>query len=140
MEKPEITVCIGGHFNPLHEGHLELIKAAKKLGTKLIVIVANDIQAGLKRPRVFIPEEKRMEIMRNIKGVDDVVLSIDTDTNLCKTLAEVKPDIFASGCGEDHPDAIEEQKVCFELGIETVYDVGGEKINSSSKILEKYTS
>ncbi len=137
MEKPT-TVAIAGHFNPAHAGHLKLIKEASKLGDRLIVIVANDTQAKLKREPVFISCKDRMEIMSMIKGVDEVFESIDTTPDISKTLAIVKPDIFASGCDENHPDAIEERKTCGKLGITFVYNVGGEKKQSSSILLNNY--
>lgn len=138
MEKSKKTVCVAGHFNPVHIGHLKMIQEAKKLGDKLIVIVANDIQAKHKRNSIFMSEMDRVEIMRSLKDVDEVYLSVDTDTNVCKTLSQINPDIFASGCTANHPDAIEEKKICDDLGIEAVYDIGGNKIRSSSEYLADY--
>jgi len=131
-------VVIAGHFNPLHIGHMRLIEAAKNLGDTLTVIVANDNQASMKREPVFITCTDRMYIMSRIKGVDTVVKSIDSTSDISQTLNMVRPDIFASGCDENHPDAIEERKICEQLGIETVYNVGGDKIRSSSELLNKY--
>ncbi len=132
------TVAIAGHFNPCHIGHLLLIDGAKKYGDRLIVIVANDSQAKAKRPKVFMPIEDRAMIMYHIKGVDEVVVSIDKDSTVKNTLQFVKPDVFASGCGEDNEDAMEEAGICHDLGIKTVFNVGGDKINSSSVILNNY--
>lgn len=131
-------VLIAGHFNPFHIGHLNLIEEARRLGDYLIVVVANDTQAKLKRPKIFLPAEDRMFIMGSIKGVREVHLSIDNDADICKTLVKLKPDIFASGCAKSNPDAVKEKKVCDELGIKAFYKVGGRKIRSSSKILKKY--
>jgi glycerol-3-phosphate cytidylyltransferase-like family protein len=117
-----------------------MIREAKNLGDNLCVIIANDIQAENKRKPVFMTAEERKVLMENIKGVDFAVISIDTDTDVCQTLKMIKPDIFASGCDETHPDAIKEKEVCDELGIKTYYNVGGEKINSSSIILKNYVS
>ena len=130
-------VAVAGHFNPLHVGHLQMIAEAKLLGDRLIVIVANDRQAQMKRP-CFMPLEERMMIMANIKGVDEVIASIDTDSNIKHTLKMVKPDILASGCDKDHPDAIEENEICKKLGIKTIFNVGGNKINSSGQLLKLY--
>lgn len=132
------TVAIAGHFNPLHIGHLQLLYAAKKYGDKLIVIVANDQQAALKRTPVLLPLQERLMLMSQLKGVDEVVASIDTDSSIKETLKLVKPDILASGCDENHPDALEEAAICHELGIKTIWGVGGDKIRSSSEILKNY--
>ena len=134
------TVAIAGHFNPLHTGHIELIKEARKLGDWLVVIVANDFQASLKRPKLFQSQLERAVIMANIRGVDDVFISIDETPEVVESIAQVKPDVFASGCGEDHEDALKEKDVCEKLGIETVFNVGGDKIKSSSEILKRYAS
>lgn len=133
-----ITVAVAGHFNPLHVGHLQMIKVARKMGDRLVVIVANDIQAAKKRNPVLIPLTERMNIMRSIKEVDEVVASIDTDSSIRETLKLVSPDILASGCDENHEDAIAEAEICYNLGIKTVWNVGGNKIRSSSEILKQY--
>lgn len=133
-------VCVSGHFNPLHPGHLLMMEEARKLGDYLVVIVANDIQAQAKRSKVFMPLHDRMMIMRHLKGVDEVVASIDSTPDIKNTLKMVSPDILASGCSEDHPDAIAEKEICDRLNIKTVYNVGGDKIHSSSTLLNKYAN
>lgn len=132
------VVAVAGHFNPLHIGHLQLINEARTMGDKLIVIVANDTQASLKREPVLIPLEERMQIMRHIKGVDEVVASVDLDSTVKQTLKLVMPDVLASGCDSEHPDALEEAEICHNLGIKTRWNVGGDKIRSSSEILKQY--
>ena len=42
MKDKEIIVAASGYFDPVHLGHIEYLKMAKKLGDKLIVIVNND--------------------------------------------------------------------------------------------------
>ena len=39
------TVAVSGYFDPLHVGHVEYFKLAKKLGDRLVVILNNDKQA-----------------------------------------------------------------------------------------------
>lgn len=134
------TVAIAGHFNPLHIGHLQLIKSARTFGDRLVVIVANERQAEQKRPVSFIPEGERLALVYALKGVDSVVLSVDESPDVCETLKMVKPDVFCSGCSSDHPDANKEKIVCEELGIQFLYNIGGEKIRNSSVILEKYVN
>ena len=40
----ERVVAVSGYFNPIHKGHIDLFREAKKLGDKLIVILNNDNQ------------------------------------------------------------------------------------------------
>jgi len=48
-----------GYFDPIHKGHIEYLKLAKKLGGKLIVILNNDKQAQLKKGKPFMELEER---------------------------------------------------------------------------------
>lgn len=131
------TVAISGYFNPLHVGHLRYIEAARDLGYALVVIVNNDKQVELKGSTPFMTQSERLEIMSALWGVHCVVLSIDNDRSVCKTLSRIKPDIFAVGA--DHPknEKLKEEEVCKKLGIKIVHGVGGKKIQSSSTIINK---
>jgi cytidyltransferase-like protein len=134
-----ITVVTGGGFDPIHVGHIQLLKAARALGDKLIVILNSDRQLILKKGFVFMGEWERKTIMESIRYVDQVVMDIDKDCTCVETLKLLKPDILAKGgdrcCDEDMPP--EELKVCKELGIRIIYAVGGGKIQSSSWLTKK---
>ena len=126
------TVAISGYFDPLHVGHIEYIKLAKKLGDKLIVIVNNDAQCKIKKGKSFMNQEDRLEIIKSIMWVDDAILSIDSDGTVRKSLASLKPNVFANG-GDRHNKEIPESDICRKLGIKII-DGLGKKIRSSSKI------
>ena len=125
-------VCISGYFDPLHVGHLEYINKAKKLGDYLVVIVNNNLQCKLKKGKFFMDENDRVEIVKNLKSVDEVFLSIDDDKTVCKSLKKLKPSIFANG-GDRKNYEIPESKVCDMYGIEII-DGLGDKIRSSSDL------
>ena len=128
------TVAVSGYFNPLHIGHLDMIESACSLGSRVVVIVNNDLQVTLKGSVPFMPQEERLRIVGALAAVDEAVLSIDTDKTVCETLRMVKPDVF--GNGGDRPDiaSIPEAAVCEELGIEMVFGLG-DKIQSSSWLI-----
>ena len=125
-----ITVAVSGYFDPIHVGHLEMFKFAKALGDKLIVIINNDKQAIMKKGKSFMNEIDRMEIVRAIKGVDDVKLSIDDDLTVNETLRIIQPDIFANG-GDRNFDEVPEKILQDEWNLKLV-DGLGKKIRSSS--------
>ena len=79
-------VAISGYFDPIHIGHIEYIKLAKKLGDKLVVIVNNDHQSKLKKGKSFMNESDRLEIVKSIIWVDDAIISIDKDGTVCKSI------------------------------------------------------
>ncbi len=133
MDKEKIIVA-SGYFDPIHAGHLVYLRLAKQLGGKLIVILNNNYQCVLKKGKPFMKQEERAEILKAIRYVDDVFISIDKDKSVCKSLKAIKPDIFANG-GDRHQGEIPETKVCKELGIKMV-DGLGEKIQSSSSLTD----
>lgn len=144
--KPPKLVVTSGFFAPLHKGHLSLINASRKLGKRLIVIVNNDKQGQLKGSVPFMCQEDRLEIVANLKAVDEAILAIDEDITVAATLAKIAQDnedyhiIFAKGGdrSDNSKMPIAELAVTGKYGIELVYGVGGkEKLDSSSSILEK---
>ena len=125
-------IALSGYFDPIHVGHVEYINNAKKLGDWLIVIVNNNKQCALKKGKYFMDENDRVLIVKNIKAVDEVFLSIDDDKTVCKSLKEVNPDVFANG-GDRKNYEIPESIVCKENNIEII-DGLGDKIRSSSDL------
>lgn len=134
----QYLVVVAGGFDPLHYGHVRHILAAKELGNYLIVIVGTDYHMKLKKGFVFMPFAERVEIIRAIRGVDEVIGAIDKDGSVVETLRLLKPDIYAKG-GDRTPKTmpIKEIELCKEIGCKIVYGVGGEKIQSSSKLVKR---
>ena len=139
------VVIVSGYFNPLHGGHLDMIEAAASMGDKLIVVVNNDKQQLLKKGKIILDEENRTRLMRALRDVDEVVLSIDEDPTQIKTLemlAKRYPDdelVFAQGGDRDSDKVNPETDVCNEYGINIVYGVGTDvrgfvKPDSSTRI------
>jgi cytidyltransferase-like protein len=135
-KKNKKVVVVSGYFNPLHVGHLNMIKSAKELGDYLVVIVNSDHQVGLKGSVPFQDEKDRVEIIRSLKWVDEAFLSIDKDRSVCESLRKINPDIFANG-GDRNNRNIPEDKVCCELNIKMIENVGGDKIQSSSILIKR---
>ena len=82
-------IIVSGYFNPLHKGHIEYFKMAKKLGDLLYVIVNNDNQRKLKGSKEFMNQNERKIIIGELKVVDKVILSIDNDKTVCKTIENI---------------------------------------------------
>ena len=135
-------MAVSGGMDPIHIGHIRLIQAAKKLGDKLVVILNNDNWLKKKKGHIFMHQGERKEIIEAIKGVDEVTLTghkpNPSDMSVSKELMKIKPDIFANG-GDRFAEDIPEFKLCKELGIKMVFNVGrGGKIRSSTELLKEY--
>lgn len=134
--KKEIVVAVSGYFNPIHAGHLVMISGAKKLGDKLIAIVNNDHQVKLKGSVPFMSLPDRVKIIKALRDVDEVFVSIDMDKTVCKSLAKIKPDIFANGGDRKSVGDVPEYAVCKKYGIKMV-DGLGKKTRASSVLIAR---
>ena len=135
-DKNKIRVAVSGYFDPIHVGHLEYLKMAKELGDSLVVIVNNNHQCELKKGKPFMDQNDRLEIVKALRFVDEVFLSIDKDRTVCKTLETVmpKPTYFCNG-GDQNNNTIPEGPVCAARGIQ-LRDGFGDKIQSSSWLIK----
>lgn len=116
------TVMISGGFDPIHVGHIRLIREAANYGN---VIVAMNSDEWIFRRKGFnsIGFKERKEFLMAIKGVVDVVPVDDDDGTVCTALIEHKPTYFANG-GIRNEENTPEKIVCEELGIKMLWNMG----------------
>ena len=136
--KKVVAVC--GSFDPLGIGHLVHMRKAKELGDWLVVLINPDADLVRKRGSpdlVCQPIGERYEIIKAIRYVDQVVIGIDSDGTMAKTLLMVKPDILAKG-GDRTSQTMPKNEIeaCSQIGCEIVYGVG-EVLSSSTDILRR---
>ena len=141
-ESPRRATIVSGYFNPLHVGHLRMMNAAREMTGYLIIIVNNDAQQLLKKGRIILPLEDRLEVVRALRVADEVVAAVDEDNSVRATLRAVRARhpraglIFANGGDRTGTGNINESGVAAELGIELRFGTGGqEKADSSTRIV-----
>ena len=127
------SIMVSGGFDPIHKGHIRMIQEAARKGD-VIVIINSDEWLMRKKGFVFMPFEERVEIIKSIKGVTSSLGIDDSDNTVCEALRKYRPDYFANG-GDRTNTNTPEMAVCEELGIEVVFELGGEKIQSSSELV-----
>tara|TARA_R100000152_G_C6759263_1_gene183196 strand:+ start:136 stop:603 length:468 start_codon:yes stop_codon:yes gene_type:complete len=128
-------VAVSGGFDPIHKGHVQMIREAAEYG-RVVVILNSDDWLIRKKGYKFMSFEERAYIAGSIKGVSIVTAVDDTDGTVCKALERFKPDYFANG-GDRYETNTPEMKMCQELGIQLLWNVGGGKIQSSSDLVYK---
>lgn len=135
------VVIVSGFFNPLHGGHLDMLEAAALLGDKLVVIVNNDTQQIIKKGKIILNEQNRERLLGALRVVDDVVISVDEDPTVVRTLSMLANQhegdelIFANGGDRASEKEVPETKVCRDYSIEMIFGVGGDnKADSSTRI------
>lgn len=143
-----VTVLVSGAFDPIHEGHLSLLKEAKRIG-RLVVAVNSDEYVRRKKGACLLPRAVRAEVLKNLKVVDEVLVSwkecnstaIEAIQLLNNKISPGDILIVANG-GDVTPTKsnLEEWQFCARLGIPVLFGVGGNKKNSSSNLLKDYIS
>lgn len=133
---------VSGYFNPLHYGHIEYINEAKKHSEKLICIINNDHQVTIKGSKPFMDADHRAKILHNLKSVDEVFISIDTDKTVRNSIVALRNThpgadlaFFNSGDRKGPNVDLSESDICREHSIEVVI-LDLPKLYSSSTLLE----
>jgi len=98
-----------GTFDLLHMGHIYYLKESKKLGDRLVVVVARDSTVRKLKHEPITPEEMRLDIIKELKIVDEAVLGHKDD--MYATVKEIKPDIIALGYDQVHDEKKIEQEL-----------------------------
>lgn len=129
------TIAVSGGFDPIHKGHVQMIREASEYGN-VIVILNSDDWLVRKKGYKFMSFEERAYIAGSIKGVSVITNVDDSDDSVCAALRRFKPDYFANG-GDRYETNTPEMKVCQELGIEMLWNIGGGKIQSSSDLVNQ---
>lgn len=90
------TIMVFGTFDIVHLGHIHLFKQAKKLGDKLMVVVARDCNVKkIKGQAPLHNEKERLEFIKHIGIVDKAMLGDKND--IYKVVRKIKPDVIALG-------------------------------------------
>ena len=139
------VVIVSGGFDPIHSGHIEHFKEAKKLGDILIVGLNSDEWLTRKKGKPFMPIQERLAVIRELRMVDSAV-SFNDDNNssidLIKNALVLFDDVLFAIGGDRTQDNIPEiYEFDKDPRVQFAFGVGGShKQNSSSWILKKWNS
>jgi len=89
-------VLVFGSFDLIHKGHRYFFREAKKLGDKLIVVVARD--STIREFKKHEPKFSESERFDHVKGTgipDEVILGYKE--NKWRIIEEINPDVIALG-------------------------------------------
>ncbi|MBI4170525.1 MAG: adenylyltransferase/cytidyltransferase family protein [Candidatus Aenigmarchaeota archaeon] len=98
------TVLTGGKFNKIHPGHVWLLKKARAMGDRLVVVIAND--AHNKRPYA-VPAKQRKKNMEKLKIADQAVVGDPQD--YFKVVKRFKPSVIVLGYDQELPPGVKEK-------------------------------
>ena len=135
---------VSGGFDPLHEGHISLIKSSREESDGVIVLLNSDAWLCRKKGKNSMSYETRKVICENLKGVEAVIGFDDGDNTASDGIRRVReayPEaelVFANG-GDRTRENIPETAVCQQYDVKLAFGVGGaDKANSSSWLLRDW--
>jgi len=138
-------VLVTGGFDPVHSGHIEYFKAAKKLGDKLVVGLNSDDWLTRKKGKPFMPLKERITVIENLQMVDDIIVWDDSNDNAGGAIFKLRcitgnddTVVFANGGDRGESNTPEVKFWKGTSGVEFAFNVGGDKKNSSSVILNNW--
>jgi len=129
----ESVTLANGFFDLLHVGHVRYLRAAKKLGGRLIVAINSDesVCALKGEGRPLMPANERAEILAALADVDAVVIFPERDVRAL--IREIRPDVQAKGT-DYTAETVPERDAVQECG-GRVEIVGDPKDHSVSEII-----
>ena len=137
-DKPQVKIgYLSGTFDLFHIGHLNMLRRAKQYCDYLVVGVHKD--ASHKGKTAFIPFEERVDIVRNIKYVDQVIESEPEDSDVW-TKGIVKYDFLFVGSDYKGSERFNRYEEYFkDKGVKIIYFPYTQGTSSTQlrKVIEK---
>jgi FAD synthetase len=91
----ERRVLVGGTFELLHPGHLELLRYASSLGRLYVVVARDSTVERVKGRRPILSETARLELVSSVRYVYEAFLGSERD--IMDSVERVKPSIIVLG-------------------------------------------
>ena len=135
-------VIVSGGFDPVHKGHVKLFKEAAQYG-KVHVLLNSDEWLERKKVSSLLPFDSRKDLLENLTIVHRVHSVDDRDDTVYQGLIALRKKyphtklMFANG-GDRKQNNTPEMIFCERMNIESLWNIGGEKIASSSEYLNGY--
>ena len=111
-------VLIAGTFDLIHPGHIFLINEAAKLGDVYVVVATDKNRKIYSGEFPIIPQEQRLEVVRNIKNVKEARIGRN-DNNTLRTVEEINPDIILLGPDQKYEIKVIKQGLK-EIGLDNI--------------------
>ncbi len=146
MTKKYDFALLSGGFDPVHIGHLAMIKEASNIANNVVILLNSDNWLTRKKGKPFMVESQRALILEEFGSVSKVIVQInDDDDSSNEAIIEFhknnpkKTICYCNGGDRSQEDKIRESKVCKDLGIDLKFGIGGiHKLESSSNLTKNH--
>ena len=146
MAKKYDYALVSGGFDPVHVGHLAMMKDANQIANEVIILLNSDKSLIRKKGKPFMLETQRAQILEEFKSISKVIIQKDDDDDSSNNaiidfhiLNPNKKICYCNGGDRSHQDKIREADICQKLGIVLEFGIGGiHKLESSSNLTKNH--
>ena len=139
---------LSGGFDPVHVGHLAMIKEANEIAEEVVILLNSDKWLKRKKGKPFMVESQRAQILEEFESVSRVIIQMDDDddssNNAITSFAKNNPKktiCYCNGGDRSNEKKIREAAVCKENNVDLIFGIGGvHKLESSSNLTKNYLS
>lgn len=110
MQADGKTVLVIGVFDLFHRGHVELLKNARALGDRLVVVINGDAFTSAYKRKPIFSEDDRLHIVQSLKVVDVAVVSNSPDVK--PFIEQYGIDLIVHGDDWDHASYL--RQICVD--------------------------
>tara|TARA_B100000614_G_scaffold143804_1_gene127863 strand:+ start:825 stop:1604 length:780 start_codon:yes stop_codon:yes gene_type:complete len=147
MKNYDFALLSGG-FDPVHIGHLAMIKEAKEIAEEVVILLNSDNWLKRKKGKPFMIESQRAQILEEFESVSKVIIQTndddDSSNNAIKSFVINNPKkaiCYCNGGDRSNEKKIREVAVCKEYNVDLIFGIGGvHKLESSSNLTKNYLS
>ena len=146
MKNYDFALLSGG-FDPVHIGHLAMIKEANKIAKEVVILLNSDKWLERKKGKPFMVESQRAQILEEFKSVSKVIVQNDDDDSSNNAIISFvknnpkKTICYCNGGDRSHEKKIREASICKEHNVDLIFGIGGvHKLESSSSLTKNYLS
>ena len=131
-DQGKTIVLAGGCFDILHKGHILFLKAAKKQGDMLFLLLESDRNITKRKGegRPLNSQKNRASVLSTIEDIDYIIplTGVTKDKEYDRIMGKIKPDIVAMTRGDKQIGKRTKQCELFGIELKLVID----KIGNSS--------
>lgn len=146
MQKKYDYALLSGGFDPVHIGHLAMIKDAAQIAYKVIILLNSDEWLTRKKGKPFMNETQRAQILEEFESISQVIIQKndhdDSSNHAIEDFYNTKSEksiCYCNGGDRSKENKIREAKTCKDLNIDLIFGVGGiHKIESSSSLIKNH--
>jgi len=146
MSKRYDFALLSGGFDPVHIGHLAMIKEASNIASEVIILLNSDNWLIRKKGKPFMVESQRALILEEFESVSKVIIQTnDNDDSSNDAIInfhkknQKKTICYCNGGDRSQENKIRESDVCKSLGIDLKFGIGGiHKLESSSSLTKNH--